>query len=199
MTKWGILQSSPIMINAFRMASLKVPALRSIRTSKRSRGCWRSKAAQIFPAYSSFSESVRHSTESSNTLRALGDRLLRSGGKERSAHDQIRLNLDRRVLPLNRTAAPKIGPLDLLGNNLRPRNPALDIPGDPDQGVADLANRQIALADGKIDKVDIDGNARKIPEEEIDGRPALQGKDGLPIDQGQDAGTIQKREGETCR
>jgi len=31
----------------------------------------------------------------------------------------------------------------------------------------------------------IDGDARKIPDEEIDGRPALQGKNGLPIDQRQ--------------
>jgi hypothetical protein len=106
-------------------------------------------------------------------------------GKERAAHDQIRLNLDRRILPLNRASAPQIGPLDLPGDNLRPRNPALDIPGDPDQGFADLAQRKIPLADRKIDKVDIDGDAWKIPDEEIDGRPALQGKDGLPIDQRQ--------------
>ena len=47
------------------------------------------------------------------------------------------------------------------------RNPTCDIPGDPDQGVADFAKRQIALADRKIDKVDIDRDARKIPDEEL--------------------------------
>ena len=31
----------------------------------------------------------------------------------------------------------------------------------------------------------IDGDARKFPDEEIDGRPAFQGKDGLPINQRQ--------------
>jgi len=42
----------------------------------RSRGCWRSRAAQIFPAYSSSSERTRHSTDILKRSAALGERTL---------------------------------------------------------------------------------------------------------------------------
>lgn len=57
--------------------------------------------------------------------------------------------------------------------------------GDPDQGGAERAEGFLPLCNGQIDQVDIDGKAREVPDKEVDGRPALQGKDDLPIDQGQ--------------
>lgn len=88
--------------------------------------------------------------------------------------------------PLNRTTAPQVGLLEPLGKDFRPGNQALHLPGDSDQGNAELAEGWGTLARGEIDKSDIDGDTRQIPDEKIDSRPAIPDEDGLLIDQGQD-------------
>jgi hypothetical protein len=64
--KWGALYAGDTLVNCI--------------TSKRSRGCWRSRAAHSFPPYKSSSETTGIYTSASRSSRAAGVKVARRAG-----------------------------------------------------------------------------------------------------------------------
>ena len=103
-----------------------------------------------------------------------------------TAYDQVRLDLDHRLLSPYEQSAGQIASSGLLRNDFRSGNCALDGPAYTGKGIACLTQGDIPFPNGEVHEVDINGDARKIPDEKIDSRPSLEGKGGFSVDQRND-------------